>query len=88
MWGKRPSVRDQPPKLWPADYGVAVMGQRRSRSQNIRQTKMRITPRRQVLLGGLVFVVAFVVWLNFPFVSNPVTLLFNKPTAVLICSIF
>ena len=42
--------------------------------------RWRITPRRLWLLGVLIFVAAFIVWLNFPFVSDPITLLFKKPT--------
>ena len=47
------------------------------------QRSRRVTPQRLALLGVLVFVLAFISWLNFPFVSNPITLLFKKPTTVL-----
>jgi len=41
---------------------------------------LRLTPRRRALLGSLIFVVALISWLNFPFVSNPITILFGKST--------
>lgn len=42
--------------------------------------RWRVTPQRLQLLSALILLVAFIGWLNFPFVSNPVTLLFKKPT--------
>ena len=42
--------------------------------------RLRLTPHRLAALGVLVFLVSFIVWLNLPFVSDPVTLLFRKPT--------
>ncbi|PKB71906.1 MAG: hypothetical protein BZY87_03090 [SAR202 cluster bacterium Io17-Chloro-G6] len=44
------------------------------------ESRWRITTRRLALLGVLLFLAAFIGWLNFPFVSNPITILFKKPT--------
>lgn len=42
--------------------------------------RWRFTRRRLALLGVFILVVAFIGWLNFPFVSDPITILFKKPT--------
>ncbi|MCI0867801.1 MAG: PQQ-binding-like beta-propeller repeat protein [Chloroflexi bacterium] len=39
-----------------------------------------LTRRRLVRMGVLGLVLGFVVWINFPFLPDPVTLLFRKPT--------
>ena len=43
--------------------------------------KWRFTQRRLALLGVLIFVLAFIGWLNFPFVPDPAITLFKKPTS-------
>ena len=43
--------------------------------------KRHFTRRRLALFGGLIFVLSFVAWLNFPFVPNPLVTLFKNPTS-------
>ena len=38
-----------------------------------------LTRRRAIRIGVIAIVLTFVVWLNFPFLPNPIILLFNRP---------